>query len=292
MIIKLALMVGTVVLYCAAVEAKTPIDESRPIAADGLVEIDNLAGNIEITTWDKPEVHISGELGDGVEKLEIQESSAGVKVRVHNLQDSNHVSETILRLQLPATVSVEAESVSADMAADGLNGASLVFTTVSGDLSAAAQTRLLDVETVSGDVSFSGTAPRASVETVSGEIQLQGIEGEIAVSTVSGDVSMTGSQIGRGRFETVSGDLQLTLDVADRGRLNVQSMSGDVQLHLRAGQQAEYTAQSYSGDIHSDFGNASADSRGRGQSLSFQAGENGASIQIESFSGDLSITAH
>jgi hypothetical protein len=45
---------------------------------------------------------------------------------------------------------------------------------------------------------------------------------------VSGDVSMVGSRIARGRFETVSGDLQLSLDLAERGRLNAESMSGDV----------------------------------------------------------------
>jgi len=287
---KLPLLACMAVLYFPAVEAKTPIEESRPIAADGLVEIDNLAGRIEITAWDKPEVHISGELGEDVEKLEIEESSAGVKIRVRNRQDQRNVDETFLRLQVPATVSVEAESVSADLAVHGLTGASVVFNTVSGDLVAEVQTQRLEVETVSGDVRFAGATPRASVETVSGEINLRGIEGEIAISTVSGDASMTGSHISRGRFETVSGDLQLTLDLAERGRLNVESMSGDVQLHLPSGQQAEYTAQSFSGDIESDFGEVSGNSHGPGHSLSFQAGDNGATIQIESFSGDISIT--
>jgi DUF4097 and DUF4098 domain-containing protein YvlB len=279
------------VLYFPAAAAETPIEESRAIAADGLVEIDNMAGGMEITAWDKPEVHISGGLGEDVEKLEILESSAGLKIRVRNRQDQRRVDETFLRLQVPATVSVEAESVSADLAVHGLTGDSLVFNTVSGDLAAQVQTRRLEVETVSGDVSFTGTAPRVSVETVSGEINLQGIEGEIAISTVSGDASMQGSRVDRGRFETVSGDLQLTLDLAERGRLNVESMSGDLQLQLPSGQQAEYTAQSFSGDIQSDFGEVSGNSDGPGQSLSFLAGDNGATIQIESFSGDIKITA-
>lgn len=290
--IKFSLLVWAAVLYFPAVEAKTPIDETRPIAADGLVEISNLAGSIEITAWNKSEVHVSGELGEDVEQLEIEKSAAGVKIRVRNREDQRTVDETILRVQVPATVSLEVESVSADMAADGMNGASLVFNTVSGDFAATVQTQRLDVETVSGDVEFSGTVARADVETVSGEINLQGLEGEIGISTVSGDVSLIGSHLHRGKFETVSGDLQLTLDVADRGRLHVQSMSGDVRLQLPAGQQAEYSAQSYSGDIESDFGAVSGNSNGPGHSLSVEGGDNGASIQIESFSGDVSITAH
>jgi len=289
--IRFLLLACAAVLYFPGVEAKTPIEESRPISADGLVEIDNMAGRIEVTAWDKAEVHISGELGEGVEKLEIQESSAGVKIRVRNRQDQRNVDETSLLLQVPATVSLEAESVSADLTVHGLTGASVVFNTVSGDLAAEVQTQRLEVETVSGDVSFSGTVPRASVETVSGKINLRGIEGEIAITTVSGDASMTGSHIDRGRFETVSGDLQLTLDLAERGRLNVESMSGDVRLHLPAGQEAEYTAQSFSGDIESDFGKVSGNSRGPGHSLSFHAGDNGATIRVESFSGDINVTA-
>jgi hypothetical protein len=68
-------------------------------------------------------------------------------------------------------------------------------------------------------------------------------------------------------------------------------MSGDVQLQLPPGQQAEYTAQSYSGEIQSDFGAASGKSHGAGHSLSFHAGDNGTTIQVESFSGDISITS-
>jgi DUF4097 and DUF4098 domain-containing protein YvlB len=86
--------------------------------------------------------------------------------------------------------------------------------------------------------------------------------------------------------------VQLTLDLADRGRLNVESMSGDVKLRLPTGQQAEYTAQSFSGDIESDFGEVSGNSHEPGHSLSFHSGDNGATIQIESFSGDINIMTH
>jgi DUF4097 and DUF4098 domain-containing protein YvlB len=290
--IRLSLLACAAVLNFSAVEAKTPIDENRPIAADGLVEIDNLAGSVEVATWDKLEVQVSGELGEDVEKLEIQESATGVKIRVRNPQNQRNVDETILRLLVPATVSVQAESVSADLTVRGLNGNSLALGTVSGDLTADVRTQRLEVESVSGDISFAGATPRASVETVSGEIDLHGIEGEVAISTVSGDVSMAGSRIARGRFETVSGDLQLSLDLVERGRLNAESMSGDVQLRLPAAQQAEYTAQSYSGVIQSDFGQVSGNSHGPGQSLSFQQGENGATIQVESFSGNVTISAY
>jgi len=276
--------------FVPALHAGSQIEELRAMPANGLLQVENTAGYIKITAWERNEVRISGDLGDDVEKLEIVESSSGLEVRVRNRKNQRRVDESHLDLQIPASASVEAESVSADITVQGLHNASLVLNSVSGDQSIDADTDRLEIESVSGDVVFRGHAPRASVETVSGEIEVRGIAGEIRLSTVSGDVEITGNQIDRGRFETVSGDLDLQLDVTAGGRLNVQSMSGDVRLALPATQEAEFTAQTYSGDIRSDFGGIGKSDRGPGKTFSFRAGSNGATIRIESFSGDIKIS--
>jgi DUF4097 and DUF4098 domain-containing protein YvlB len=273
-------------------QAGSPISQNRAIAPDGLVEVENLAGSIEFIAWDKAEVEITGELGKDVEELEIVESTSGIQIRVRNHRNQRNVSETHLRLQVPLAASVEAESVSADISMKGLEGGSIVFNSVSGDLTVDASSPRVEMESVSGDVTFRGATSRAEIETVSGEIALEGVEGEIMLSTVSGDVKLVGTRINRGRFETVSGDLDLNLDVPDGGKVNAQSMSGDVTLALPSGQQAEYTAETYSGEIQSDFGSVSRESFGAGSSLSWREASNGASIEIESFSGDIFITGH
>lgn len=277
--------------WASAGMAGSSVDQNRAVAPDGLVEVENLAGSIEFSAWDKAEVEIRGELGDDVEELEIVESSSGIQIRVRNHRNQRNVEETHLRLTVPVGASVEAESVSADISLEGLSGGSIVFNSVSGDLTVDASSPRVELESVSGDVRFGGATPRAEIETVSGEIDLEGVNGEIMLSTVSGDVRMGGEGINRGRFETVSGDLDLRLDVLDGGRLNVQSMSGNVSLFLPPGQQAEYTAETYSGEIQSDFGSVNRESFGAGSSLSWRQANNGASIQVESFSGDINLTA-
>ena len=272
-----------------ASHAGSSIEESRAMPADGLLQVENMAGSIKIEAWDRNEVRISGDLGDDVEKLEILESTTGLEVRVRNRKNRRNVDESHLELQIPVSASVEAESVSADISVEGTRGASLVVNSVSGDQTIKADTDRLESDSVSGDVSFSGHAPRASFETVSGEIEVHGIEGEIRVSTVSGDVELTAAKVNRGRFETVSGDLDAELDVTDGGRLNVQSMSGDVRLVLPAAQQAEFSAQTYSGDIRSDFGSVSESRHGPSKTFAHREGNNGASIRLESFSGDIKI---
>jgi DUF4097 and DUF4098 domain-containing protein YvlB len=286
------LLAAAVMLLLPAVQAGSSVEENRAMAADGLLQVENLAGSIEIITWDKAEVSITGELGDDVEQLEIEESTAGVEIRVRNHKNRRNVDESHLRLQIPVSASIEAESVSADISVKDSKGASLELNSVSGDLSIDAHTERLEAESISGDVTFRGHTLRASVETVSGEIDLQGLEREMRISTVSGDVELAGTRVDRGRCETVSGDLVMELDVTDGGRLIVQSMSGDVRLALPAAQQAEFTAQTFSGDIRSGFGTVERGSHGPGNTFSHHEGGNGAAIKLESFSGDIHLTGH
>jgi len=284
--IKTLLLSVLALAISASVQAQVDIEENRPLDPAGRVQVDNMAGSIIVIGWDKSGVEIRGQLGDRVEELEITETTGGLRIRVHNQDNQRRLDESHLHLQVPRGASIEMESISADMTVEGLANESIILSSVSGDFDITADSGHLEAESVSGDVTFVGRAPRVTVETVSGEIDVRGVEGEVRVTTVSGDLLLEGGKVSLGRFETVSGDLELNLEVSEGGRLSADSMSGDVTLLLPASQQAEFSAQSYSGEIRSDFGEVSERSKLPGRSLQFSQGSNGASIRIESFSGD------
>jgi len=265
------------------------IDKTLNMSGDGLVQVENMVGIIEFSGWDRSEVQIRGAAGDDVEEVEITSTATGVKIRVHNRSGKRNIEGTNLYLRIPQSASIEADSVSADITVSDNLGERILLNTISGDLEIDASPELLEMHSVSGDVEFRGTASRSSVETVSGEIALVGPAGEISINTVSGDVSLEAGEVSRGRFESVSGDMTLTLSLGDGGRLSCDSMSGDVKLRLPASQQAEFTAQSYSGDINSEFGSSTRVSKGPGQMLRHKEGDNGAEIRLETFSGDVYI---
>jgi len=265
------------------------IEKTLEMPADGLVQVENLAGSIEFASWDRSEVQIRGEAGDDVEEIEITATSKGVQVRVHNRKGARHIDGTDLYLRIPEAASIEADSVSADISISGNRGESIMLNTVSGDLEIDATPQRLELQSVSGDVEFEGSAMRSSTETVSGEIALVGVSGEVSVSTVSGDVSLEAGEITRGRFESVSGEMTLALSLGEGGRLTCDSMSGDVKLRLPESQQAEFTAQSYSGNLNTEFGSSARVSKGPGVMLRHREGDNGAQVRLETFSGDISI---
>jgi DUF4097 and DUF4098 domain-containing protein YvlB len=265
------------------------LDETRDMAADGHVLVDNLAGSVEVAVWDKAKIEIMGELGDDVEEVEISATDNGIQIRIRNEQNRHDIDGTNLYLRVPIAASIEVETVSADIDINGSEGESIVLNTVSGDVEAQASPRRLEIQSVSGEVEFEGSVSRSSVETVSGDISLGGVHGEIEISTVSGDVSLVAEEVDRGQFESVSGDMKLDLTVSDSGRLASESMSGDFDLRLPAAQQAGFEVQTYSGDIRSDFGESASVSKGPGSVLKYREGSNGALIRLESFSGDIHI---
>lgn len=289
---NMAKIIGTVALMLPLTGlADQEIDETLAMPADGLVQVENLAGAIEFSTWDKAEVQVRGEAGDTVEEVEITSSSKGVQVRIHNKKNKRNTDDTDLFLRVPESASLEADGVSTDITVTGSSGESILLNTVSGDLEVDASPQRMELHSVSGDVEFEGEVGRSTVETVSGEITIVGAGGEVSLSTVSGDVTLEAGPLGQGRFESVSGDLILELSLKDSGRLSCDSMSGDVNLLLPASQQAEFTAQSYSGGITTDFGESSSVSKGPGVMLQHRQGDNGAQVRLETFSGDITIRA-
>jgi DUF4097 and DUF4098 domain-containing protein YvlB len=272
----------------AAVSAEE-IDSTHEISADGLVQVENLAGSVAFRTWDRNEVRITGRVADDVEKVEIEATSNGLRVEVRNKRNQRRVDPTHLELMLPVGASIEAEGVSSDLMVEGSRGETILLNTVSGDVEVEAESNRVDMSTVSGDIEFEGSANRIDVESVSGDVSLEGISGEVEASTVSGDMSVKSDVVDRARFESVSGDIVVALELANDGRLTGDSMSGDFHLRLPANQEASFTAQSYSGNIRSDFGEVEKVSRGPGSTLKTRLGSNGARIRLESFSGDITI---
>ena len=68
------LMLATAVLAVTGTSpalAGLSVDETRAVNKDATIRIENLAGTITVTGWDRSEVQITGTLDDQAEKLEI-----------------------------------------------------------------------------------------------------------------------------------------------------------------------------------------------------------------------------
>lgn len=281
--------------------AATPINETRPLATDGRVSIENIKGNITVRTWAKPEVRITGSLGKGAEKLAIDGDSDSLDIEVKyperkggwggwNGNDRN-IEPTVLEITMPQRASLAIDSVSADVDVQQMAGRELEIDSVSGNIVVTASSPgEAQIESVSGDATLRITTRKAQVSSVSGDIRLSGgLTGVLELESVSGNIELGAQALNKLAISTVSGDSILQFALATAGTVRADTVSGDLRLTMPANTSAQLAVESFSGDITSPVGKVDEEEYGPGKSLNARLGSGQGTMKLESFSGDVTL---
>lgn len=281
--------------------AATPINETRALNATGEVSISNVKGRIVVRTWNKSEVRITGSLGKGTEKLDIDSSPDSIDIKVKfpnnstgwNLwgRNDNQVEPTVLEVTIPQRASLDIESVSADVDVQQMAGRKLSVSSVSAPIVVTASSPgRAEFENVSGDITLRITTPDVQVQSVSGDVKLGGgLTGNVEMETVSGNLSVLAQPLNKLKANSVSGDLDIKAGLKPGGTINVESLSGEVGLNLLRNSGAKVHVETFSGDIRSPNGKVNEEEHGPGKTLDTSYGDGRGQIHVESFSGDVSI---
>lgn len=277
--------------------AATAIEQTHALGAHAHLSIDNVKGAVNVSTWDKNQVHITGTLGDGVRKLRVNGDAHDLHIKVEGEHSSgwfhwgsdNRMGPTTLNVQVPKGISLSVDVVSASVSIKGLDGGKVDINTVSGRVRAQLRSPKVSVDSVSANIDLDGAVNDADLQTVSGDISAPKLGSRANLETVSGDIRMGGGPFRKLSMNTVSGDIDIKGGLADGGSIDVDSMSGDVGLQLPASLSATIKASSFSGDLNSDFGKVTEHEHGPGSELNADVGGGHGSITLETFSGDVRI---
>jgi hypothetical protein len=292
-LVMLALASGSLA-FAATSAAATSVDEHRALNPQGSVEIDNVAGSIDVQGWDKSEVAVTGTIGNNVQRVDVTGDSDRISIRVvlpKGLHFGMRDGDAHLLIHVPINSSVSASLVSSDLKVSAVHGA-LELRSVSGNISGDGGGDLR-ANDVSGDIHFTATAAkRIEVKAISGTIVLTGGNTDIEVSSVSGDARLTLGTVSRGRFKTVSGNISATLAAAADAQIDGESVSGDIKLEFPSEPAADFDVQTLSGDIDNCFGPKPVEQRhGPGRRLTFKTGDTSARIHLTSASGEVRLCA-
>jgi Putative adhesin len=274
--------------------AATSVDEHRAANPQGAVEIDNVAGSIDVQGWDKSEVAVTGTIGKDVERVEVTGEGNRTSVRVI-LPQGQHWGrpdgEAHLVIHVPTNSSIAASLVSSDLKVSAVRGG-LELRTVSGNISGEGGGDV-HANAVSGDIHLTANSAKViEVKAISGNIVLTGGNADIEATTVSGDAHLTLGTVSRARLKTVSGELSATLTATADAQIEGESVSGDVRLDFASAPAADFDIQTLSGDIDNCFGPKPTESRhGVGTRLSFKTGDSSARVRVSSHSGDVRLCA-
>jgi DUF4097 and DUF4098 domain-containing protein YvlB len=273
--------------------AERPIDETRKVDRDATITIDNLAGSVTVTGWNRGEVAVTGTLDDKAEELRITGGGKKLAIEVKYPEKVRNIKKgSRLEIKVPAGSTLEIETVSADIAVDGCKGA-VHAEAVSGDVILRGEPATVSAETISGTLDLDVRTDRADLSCVSGEIVARGVRRELSCSVISGTIRIdAGEDLARLSGEAVSGDVSVEGRPADGARWNLSSHSGNVKLALSGKIDAEFRLKTFSGSIADAFGHqAERTSRfAPGKELSFTEGGGGARVEVDVFSGDIEVT--
>lgn len=277
--------------------AATPVELQHAASSTSHISIHNVTGTVNVIAWDRDIVQVSGLLGDGAKPLRITGSAADLSVKVEAQQGSGwfnwggdrKMGATQLDVRVPRAATLAIHSVSATLLVDGTDGGNLDIQTISGRVRLNARTPRLTASSVSGSLELAGHADQADLQTISGDILAPALGQTATLHTVSGRIQASGGPWRQLTVSTVSGDVQVSGGMAVDGSLNIDSMSGDVQLLLPAAAFGTLHASSFSGNVRSDFGTPQHADHGPESRLDTSLGDRHATLNVETFSGDLRV---
>ncbi|TLY72590.1 MAG: DUF4097 domain-containing protein [Gammaproteobacteria bacterium] len=262
-----------------------------PAEARGAVDISNVSGTVVVTGWDRPQVSVRAELGEGVERVDVSSEHGRTTVKVVLPHHSGHGGDADLHVQVPKDSELTVSAVSADVRTTGVTGVQRL-NAVSGDITAELGGSDLELKTVSGDVKLKGHGQpaRLHVSSVSGDVHLEHGAGDLEAATVSGTLVVSLDSVRSVRVRTTSGDVHFEGKLASGADFDATSVSGDLNVRASAEAGYAYEVSTFSGDISNCF-DATPSGHGHmpGHTLQGTRGDGAGHIRLKTMSGDVQL---
>jgi DUF4097 and DUF4098 domain-containing protein YvlB len=265
------------------------VDQRKPAASDGLVEIENPAGSVRVIGWSKAEVAVTGSVSRGGS---LRLTGGGPRTRVEvEVEGNPHATRSDIEVHVPAGSRVSVESFASSITVSEVTGP-VTAETVNGAVTVSGSVKEVSAESVNGAVEVTGAASRVHAGTVNGALTVRGTRGELEANTVNGELRVVGGgPFERVHLESVSGAIRFEGELAPHADLQAQTVSGEIELALPAGVAADFTVSTFSGGVTNDFGSATSRTPRHfpEKELSFSTGRGGAKIAVETLSGSISL---
>ena len=287
---KLTAIIPCLMMVSAA--AAEEVDRTLDAAADGEVNVSNIAGEITMRGWSRNQVEVTGTLGRKVEELIFERDGDTITIKVKVPKNSGRGIDSDLYISVPEKSSIDVGAVSADINVTDVQGEQSLRT-VSGDVMTEAFGEDIDAESVSGDVEINGENKGGDTDasTVSGDVTLFRVGGEVDAESVSGDVIIDEGSFSRVDVSTVNGELIFTATLQKNGRLAAETVNGDVDIEFVGDVSAKIDVSTFNGRIRNCFGPEAARSSKYtpGWSLSFTEGDGDARVDISTMNGGVNL---
>ena len=259
------------------------MEENFLLNSTGSFSLANIAGKIEIYSWDKEEARMlatksisSWGIGDSEEMLdniEIEIVSQPKNLKINTRYPAlSWVKNARVEYQIwiPKTCTVELESVS-------------------GSIQMADHLNRVYAKTVSGSIKLNNIMGNVELKTVSGNISAAKISGEIRAGSVNGSLIFRDCKGSFPDLHSTSGSIVAELAAIDEDAsdMSLNTVSGDINLKLPGDASFGLDIKTVSGEISTKF-KVLVESVKKNQ-LQGEVGNGGINIELKTISGDISL---
>jgi putative adhesin len=265
------------------------VNEHRPLNANGEISLNNMAGTVVVSAWDKNEVDVTGEIDGDIDHLDVSGDAAHLSIVARSQKRFHGGGSADLHLMVPAGAKLTLETVSADVSVSGLRGP-LKVNTVSGDVGLAVTAPVVSVQTTSGDVILQGSSADTIARSVSGDLRMSGLQGLLDAETVSGNVDVIGTRFSGLKLKSISGDVHLDVSFTDKAHVTGETLSGDITMLVPADLSGTGTLKSFSGEAICDKTPVETSNSPGSKKREYVWGDGkGVDMELSTFSGDIHI---
>ena len=291
-------------------EQRETFSKTVRIGRTGILDVQNLSGNIEIVRGggDDATIEVTKIARARTQEearallplvtVEINNRADRADIRTLYTQDEGHrrrnfsVSVNYM-IRAPQGTRITARSLSGNLKATDIRG-ELALETASGNVQIVNAARVTKAKTLSGNVELTNIDSDAALDagTMSGNVIVRQAKARrMELGTVSGSVIVQDVETERLNATSLSGNVEFSGKLAKGGRYELKSNSGNVKVTVAGDSGFEVDASSWSGAVHSDFnvGGSEEPTRGRRKVIRGVVGDGSAVVNITTFSGNVHL---
>ena len=271
--------------------------ESRPFHAGDRLSVETFNGGIDIMTWDRNTVEITGTRHASTEemlkdiKLDIQSSGNSLAVRAIRPSMSHGSMGVRMLLHVPRQVELERIVTSnGGVRINGVQGGAHVKTS-NGAIHIDSLSGNLDAQTSNGAIDVDHVGGGAVMHTSNGHIEGEAVAGPVEATTSNGGIRLhlgPGGGAGPLHFSTSNGPIDLTMPGALKSELRARSSNGSITLHLAPSVNAHLHAATSNSAVTTDFTMTGQVTMAK-HSIDGNLGSGGPSIDLTNSNGAIRI---
>jgi DUF4097 and DUF4098 domain-containing protein YvlB len=265
-----------------AVAMPQATDTTFTVDPNARLEIQNMGGEIIVRAWDRDEMRVQADHSRRTQ-IVVRRTRSVVRLRARASRGPANIVD--YEITVPRSMSVTLSGTYTDIVVEGVEG-EISAKTIQGNVSVTGGGGEVYLRSVQGTVTLEGASGRVDAHAVSEDVRITNVSGEIVAESVSGDVVLEGISSGNVDVGSVSGSIIYDGTLEDSGQYTFITHSGDVGVSVPENANASLTVATINGDVRSRLDLEATRSGSRRRPV-FTVGTGSASVEIETFSGDV-----